>query len=209
MEWNFPLRDWTNFRRNWEAVLSRSDVRGALAEYAASQSALQLEIAKQYPDIHLNPGYELDQTDNKWSLGVTVELPILNQNQGPIAEARANRAVAAAHFLTVQAAAIGEIDGALAAYAAALQNSATARSLLNNLRQQLESVRKQEQAGEAAPLTLANAEAEYAIGAQSRLDVLIKAQQALGRLEDAAQSPLTLPAAALKEVEKRSSQGLK
>ena len=65
-----------------QAVLNRADVRGALAEYAASQSALQLEIAKQYPDIHLGPGYELDQTDNKWTLGATVTLPVLNQNQG-------------------------------------------------------------------------------------------------------------------------------
>ena len=31
----------------------------ALAEYAASQSALQLEIANQYPDVHLGPGYVL------------------------------------------------------------------------------------------------------------------------------------------------------
>ena len=34
-----------------EAILNRADVRGALAEYAASQSALQLEIAKQYADL--------------------------------------------------------------------------------------------------------------------------------------------------------------
>ena len=39
-----------------QAILNRADVRGALAEYAASQSALQLEIAKQYPDLHLGPG---------------------------------------------------------------------------------------------------------------------------------------------------------
>ena len=62
-------------------------MRGALADYAASQSALQLEIAKQYPDLHLGPGYELDQTDNKWSLGISLDLPILNHNQGPVAEA--------------------------------------------------------------------------------------------------------------------------
>ena len=192
-----------------QAVLSRPDVRGALAEYAASQSALQLEIAKQYPDIHLNPGYELDQTDNKWSLGVTLELPILNQNGGPIAEAKAKRAEAAAHFLTVQTTAIGEIDGALAAYDAALHKSATAESLLQNLQRQRESVRRREQAGEAAPLALTNAEAEYAAGAQSRLDALIKAQRALGRLEDAAQSPLTLPPETLSATANHLSQGSK
>jgi outer membrane protein TolC len=35
-------------------------VLAALADYAASEAALRLEIAKQYPDIHLNPGYQLD-----------------------------------------------------------------------------------------------------------------------------------------------------
>ena len=63
----------------------------ALAEYAASESALQVQIARQYPDIHLRPGYELDQNKNKWQLGVSMDLPILNQNQGPIAEAKAKR----------------------------------------------------------------------------------------------------------------------
>ncbi len=192
-----------------QAILSRADVRGALAEYAARQSALQLEIAKQYPDLHLNSGYELDQTDNKWSLGVTLELPVLNHNQGPVAEAKAKRKEAAAHFLTVQTTAIAEIDGALAGYSAALQKSATAMALLDNLRKQLDSAHAQAQAGEAEPLTLASAEAEYAAGAQNQLDAVVKAQTALGQLEDAVQSPLTLTPATLNTAEKNLSQGAK
>jgi outer membrane protein TolC len=189
-----------------QAVLNRADVRGALAEYAASQSALQLEIAKQYPDLHLGPGYELDQTDNKWSLGVTLELPVLNHNQGPVAEAKAKRQEAAAHFLTVQTTAIAEIDSALAGYDAALQKSATATALLDDLRKQLDSAHAQAQAGETEPLTLANAEAEYAAGAQNQLDAVVKAQAALGQLEDAGQSPLTLLPDALRAVQIDSSQ---
>ena len=92
------------------ALTSRADVLGALAEYAASQAALQLEIAKQYPDIHLQPGYEFDQGDNKWGIGVSLELPVLNQNQGPIAEAKAKREEAAAKFTELQAKVMGEID---------------------------------------------------------------------------------------------------
>jgi outer membrane protein TolC len=196
----FP-QDLTASEVRREAILNRADVRGALAEYAASQSALQLEIAKQYPDLHLNPGYELDQTDNKWSLGVTLELPVLSHNQGPVAEAKATRAEAAAHFLTVQTTAIAEIDSALAGYNAALQKSATAAALLNDLRKQLDSAHAQAQAGEVEPLTLANAEVEYAAGAQNQLDAVVKAQAALGQLEDAVQSPLTLLPATLNAVE--------
>jgi len=192
-----------------EAILNRADVRGALAEYAASQSALQLEIAKQYPDLHLGPGYELDQTDNKWSLGVTLDLPVLNHNQGPVAEAKAKRQEAAAHFLTVQTAAIAEIDSGLAGYNAALQKSATATALLDNLQKQLDFAHAQAQAGETEPLTLANAEAEYAAGAQNQLDAVVKAQSALGQLEDAVQSPLTLTPATLDAAEKNLFQGAK
>lgn len=183
------------------AVLGRADIRSALADYAASQSGLQLEIAKQYPDVHLNPGYELDQTDNKWTLGLTVDLPILNQNQGGIAEAKAKRAAAAAHFLSVQANAIAEIDTALAAYDAALQKSAVAKKLSSDLQKQLDSTRAQARLGEADALTLANAEVAYTTGAQNQLDAANKAQQALGQLEDAVESPLTLSAEAIRAAE--------
>src|SRR5579859_303513 len=40
-----------------DAVIDRLDVRGALAQYAAAEAALQLEIAKQYPNVDLGPGY--------------------------------------------------------------------------------------------------------------------------------------------------------
>ena len=79
---------------------------GALADFAASQATLRLEIAKQYPDVRLSPGYQYDQGDNKWSLGLSVDLPVLNRNQGPIAEAKARRSEAAARFNAVQAKAL-------------------------------------------------------------------------------------------------------
>ena len=66
---------------------------------------------------------------------MTLDLPILNQNQGPVAEAKAKRAEAAAHFLTVQTTGIGEIDGALAGYNAMLQRRATATALWNDLQE--------------------------------------------------------------------------
>jgi len=85
-----------------QALQSRPDILAALAEYAATQSALQLEIARQYPDIHLGAGYQFDQGDSKWSLSITAEIPVLNRNQGPIAEAEARRAEAAARFIALQ-----------------------------------------------------------------------------------------------------------
>ncbi len=174
------------------ALLNRADILSALAEYAASQAALQLEIARQFPDVHLGPGYQLDQTDNKWSLGLTVTLPVLNQNQGAIAESEARRVESAARFNALQSKVIGDIDRTVAGYRAALQKTATAEALLSDLNKRQQSVRAMFEAGNADRLALRNAELEFSAGALARLDALIKAQQALGQLEDAVQSPLTL-----------------
>lgn len=174
------------------ALLGRADVLAALAEYAASQEALQLEIAKQYPDLHLGPGYEMDQADDKWTLGLGITLPILNRNRGPIAEAMARRTEAAAHFDAVQAAAIGEIDGALVAFDAALGKVAVSRDLLADHERQAAVRRAQYQAGEISRLELNGAELEVTAGELAVLDARVKAEEALGRLEDAMQSPTVL-----------------
>lgn len=176
-----------------QALLNRTDVLASLAAYAASQSALQLEIAKQYPDLRLGPGWIFNAGsagDSEWQLGVTVTLPILSQNRGPIAEANAKREEAAARFRAVQAQAVTELEGALAGYQAARQQAGTARALSGDLRQRLNSVRAMREVGEVDSLALADAQVEFNAGALARLDALVKSQQALGQLEDAVQSPL-------------------
>jgi len=104
------------------ALRSRADILAALADYAAAEADLRLQVAKQYPDLHLGPGYVWNSGnagDNEWSLGLTLELPILDQNQGPIAEAEARRKLAAAKFTELQSQVIGEIDGAVAGFGVA------------------------------------------------------------------------------------------
>jgi len=177
------------------ALLDRADVRAALERYAASQSALQLQIARQWPDISLGPGFTWNEQltdDREWELGLALPLPVRNHNQGPIAEAKAERALAAAHFLTVQTAAVTQIDSSLAGYDSARAQLETANSLLQNLQRQLGSVNAQVTAGELQPLDEADARLAYEAGAQDRLEALVHAQQALGQLEGATESPLTL-----------------
>jgi len=179
-----------------QALLNRADILGALAEYAASESALQLEIARQYPDVHLNPGYEYDQGDNKWSLGFTVTLPVLNQNKGAIAEAEARRAESAAGFNALQARVLAEIDRDLAGYHAALAKQTDAASLLADQEKQEQAVRARLAAGDVSRGELLAVQIELATARLVRLDAQIKARQALGALEEAVQSPLSLPASA-------------
>ena len=172
------------------SLRGRSDILSALSDYAAAEAELRLQIAKQYPDVHLNPGYQFDQGDNKWTLGIAFELPVLNQNQGPIAEARARRQEAAARFTELQAKVIGEIDRAVAAHRAANEQLTTADSLLNAERQQQQSVEAQLRAGAADPLDLLNVQFELGAAALAQLDGQARLQQSVGALEDALQRPI-------------------
>jgi cobalt-zinc-cadmium efflux system outer membrane protein len=187
-----------------QAILHRPDILSALADYAASEDALRLEIAKQYPDVHLNPGYLWNQGnegDNEYQLGLSVELPIMNRNQGPIAEAQAKRVSAAARFRAVQAKALGEIDVALAGYKSALQESSVAESFSGNLQKRLDAVLAQQKAGEADALTVTDARVEFYVGAVSRLETTLKVARLFGQLEDAVQSPLIMPETLLRDAE--------
>ena len=199
-----PL-DLTRPQVRQQALLDRADVRSALEHYAASQSALRLQIARQWPDIDLGPGFEWNPQlagDREWELGLSLPLPVRNRNQGPIAEAKAQRALAAAHFLTVQTAAVTEIDDSLAAYDSAREQLMTADSLLRTLEYELGSVNAQVAAGELQALDLANARLAYEAGQRNWLDALVHAQQALGQLEDAMQSPLTLAPATVRTAQR-------
>ena len=172
------------------ALHSRADILTALADYAASQSALQLEIAKQYPDIRLGPGYEYDQGLHKWGLSVGTDfLPLFNRNQGPIAEAEAKRAEAAAKFLALQAQTVGEIDRALAARAASQEQLRQLEALLETQHKHVQAVEAMVKAGAADQSELRTAQLEVAITESTCLDAVVKAQQALGQLEDAMQAP--------------------
>jgi cobalt-zinc-cadmium efflux system outer membrane protein len=170
-----------------EALLNRADVLGALAQYEASQAALALEVARQYPDLHLGPGYEFDQGLNKWFLGLSLPIPIMNQNRGPIAEAEARREAAAAHFTAVQAEAMGQIDSAVQAYTDARKELATAATIGADLARQARAGQAQLAAGEISRLQLGTIRLELVTAELARLDAEVRAQAALGQLEDAMQ----------------------
>ncbi|HPA19567.1 MAG TPA: TolC family protein [Verrucomicrobiae bacterium] len=175
------------------ALLSRADIRAALAEYAATESALQLEIAKQYPDVHLGPAYEFDQGDHKWGLGLNLELPLLNRNRGPIAEAEARRREAAAKFNGLQASVLGEIEGSLAEQEAARQKVAAAEKLVSELARQEHLAKGSFEAGEISREAVAAAAVERTSAALAQFEARVRWAEAQGRLEAALQSPLDMP----------------
>lgn len=175
------------------ALQGRSDVLAALAEYRAREAALQLEIARQYPDIHLGPGYTWDQGDNKYTLGLSVALPVLNRNQGPIAEAIARRREVAVQFEVLQDSIVAEIDRSLAAHVIALRVFAAADSQLIAALQRQREIDLQFRVGEIDRLAVLAAKLEVAASVLLRAEMLYHERLVLGQLESAIQQPLLTP----------------
>lgn len=172
------------------ALTNRADLLAALARYAASQSALQLEIARQYPDLQIGPGYKWDQGANKWSLGISLTLPLFNHNQGQIAQARAQRKLAAARFTALQAQTIARTEHALADYRASLATLDAAQSLVATQQLRAQSAQRQFSSGYIDQFALDQARVQALAADNTRLTASIQTQRALGALEDALQQPL-------------------
>jgi len=173
-----------------DAVLNRLDVRRALAQYAAAEADLQLEIARQYPDINIGPGYTYEETHSFFTVGASTTVPLFNHNQGPIAEAQARRREAAAAFVERQAQVIARSERALAVYTSALKELSEADSLSKLQEKQLQITQQAIGSGADTRLSLDSVQIEGLVLAPARLDALARAQKALGELEDAVQKPL-------------------
>jgi outer membrane protein TolC len=172
-------------------LLHRADIRRSLLEYAAAEAKLHLEIANQYPDIQLSPGYSFDEGHHKIAFSPSFPIPVFNRNRGPIAEAEARRAEAEARFSGLQAQAIGEMEIALARYQGGLAELTDASERLVRIeRVRVADMRRAVDAGEEDRLALVGVRIEGAVAARARLEAMRRVQSALGALEDAVQQPL-------------------
>ncbi|MEX3996290.1 TolC family protein [Paraburkholderia sp. EG286A] len=173
------------------AIFHRADLRASLADYAAAESALQLEVAKQYPDIHLGPGYTYDTGTNKIGFGLAgITLPIFDQNQGGIEQAEAKRKEAAVRTGALQDRIIGDLAHALARYQASGEALQISDAHLASARRQLDSQAAAFASGNADRLTYTQAKADYQTSETVHLDAEVAVQQAASALEDAMQVPL-------------------
>jgi len=175
-----------------KGLLNRLDVRRVELEYAAAEAQLHLAIAQQYPDIQLNPTYDYQEGFHLYSFGPSLQIPVLNHNQGPIAEANAHRAATQARFEAIQDHAIGEMQHALAQYRAALLQYREANEHWLTFQQNQE--RRMERAvqlGKEDQLALTETRVETAVAQRARADALRNAWLAYEALENSVQVPLT------------------
>ncbi len=183
------------------ALTQRPDIRAALMRYAASEQALKLAIARQYPNLQLGPGYQWDQGAHRWSIGLSLNLPVFNQNQGHIAQARARRKQAADRFRSLQAKIANQVSTTLTGYRASRHKLAVAQQLLQASKTRLASARASHQAGEIGRVNLLRTRL---VALSNRLAVVkarAQAMQALGSLERALEHPLHPAASVLHAIQ--------
>jgi outer membrane protein, heavy metal efflux system len=197
------LRVATPERWRSEALIGRPQIVHALREYDLAETRLQSEVARRWPEVHLTPAYAwggegvredaLNDIARESAVGVSFELPILNQHQGPIGEALARRTAAAEHMKAVQAGVFAQIDRAELAWPAARQAWAdTLKAAGIAERQQ----RAEERALAAGASERPSVLAAQIAATEARLLVLqaaYTAQLAFGALEDAYRRPLEGP----------------
>ena len=177
-----------NMERN--ALVTRTDILAALARYQVAEAAVRVEVARQYPDLQIGPGFRWRESERRWVFDFGIPIPLLNRNEGPIAEAVARRERAASEVLGRQAAATDQIARASTRYAGALRELQTARDVLTAAETRRSTVSERFAVADVDRTAMLGADLELALARAHALTALRKAQMELGALEHALQQPL-------------------
>lgn len=175
--------------RRRTAALSRRDVLKAIVDYDLAENALRLEVAKQYPEIHLGPGYTWERGLTKLPFNLGLALPPWDMNRAAIAQAEAKRAEAGRSLEAVQAAALGAVDQADAALKAARAAEATTDRDLPTAQRQSAAADRAAQAGEGDRVDALQARAAVAEALLAQADARKASTLAAIDLEDALRTP--------------------
>ncbi len=173
------------------ALLNRLDLRIALERYAVAEAKLKLEIAKQYPDIIISPGYAYEFGDKIWSLGLSSLMTILTKNKLAIAEATQLREVEATQFEALQASVISEVNIANAKLAQASQHLDNQAKLHEQQKANTARMERRLHAGEIDRLELTYAKLEEVLAEQNVSAARFQLASSITELENAMQAPLT------------------
>jgi CRISPR system Cascade subunit CasA len=175
--------------RRRTAALSRRDVLKAIVDYDLAENALRLEVAKQYPEVRLGPGYTWERGLTKLPFNLNLALPPWDMNRAAIAQAEAKRLEAAQTLEAVQAAALGAVDQAAAALKAARASEATAQRDLPNALRQAASADRAAKAGETDRVEALQAKAAVIETRLAASDARKALALAVIDLEDALRTP--------------------
>jgi outer membrane protein TolC len=140
------------------ALEHRQEVALALGEYAIAESQLRLQVARQYPDLELGPGFVWDQGVHRWTLALALPALLGSRNRGAIAEAEAAREVAGIRVAEAQDEVLADVEAAVQRCLGAALEEAAADSVVAAAARFAERDRAAYRRGETSRLEPARAE---------------------------------------------------
>lgn len=173
-----------------EALIHRLDVRRVLLAWDQNETALDQELARRVPDLTIGPGYSFDQGVKKWSLGLSVDLPIFDRRQGPIAEAVARRGVLQAQLRQVESRALSEAALAATRYTSARERLRAQDEAMKQQQMRYDTAQRAFGLGGTDQGDLIAAELEALRARSYAVEAWAEAQRARLAMEDAFQKPL-------------------
>lgn len=172
------------------SITQSATLKAAEWRYRVSEGDLRAAIARQYPGLKIGPSGTFDFDGHIWSslLGfiATIDLPLLNHNQGEVKEKIAAREVARAEYI----AKLHESQAAVADAAEQIESiekrlEAQEKELLPKAQESIRLTEKAYKVGDIAGYELLTAQTTLIEIRRSYLDVLIEYRQALETLEAA------------------------
>ena len=164
-----------------EALAQRPDLQAAGDQCAAAAAALALARRQRAPDAALSLGYSEEGRGQSaiqpptTTLGVTLGLPVFDQQQGEIARAKADLAAQELQRVKLQAQIVSDVDGGWVGFTAARRRAERMESrLLERAERARDLVKIQYEKGAAALLELLDAQ---------RTLIAVR-QEYLGNLDD-------------------------
>jgi outer membrane protein TolC len=173
-----------------DALVHRLDVRRVLNAWDQNEATLDQALAGRVPNLSIGPGYSLDQGIKKWTLGFSVDLPVFDRKQGPIAEAVARRESIEALLRQTESRALSDANLGEARLAAAQDRLQAQRGALDQQQARLTAAQRAFDLGGADRGDLLAAKLEALQARLLAVEAWAEVRRARLAVEDAFQKPL-------------------
>ncbi len=173
-----------------EALLNRIDIRRSIAQYAAAETEIKLQVAQQTPDISLNPGVLFEFGDKIWSLGFSSLLKLFHKDSALVEQAKQLRAIQGAQFEDLQASIIAQVNQLHAHYQSAKQANQQAEKSMKAELAQKQKMKKQFESGLIGKLEFAQYSLNTLIAKQQLLTAQFNLLTIANQIENAMQKPI-------------------
>jgi len=164
-------------------------------QYEVAERALHLEVARQYPDLHIGPNFARETGEKKTSLGLTlgIELPIFDRNQQGVIKAKLEREVVRVRYEAAANRALSELERAQRSFEVFRAKLDLLRTIVvPQVNSNLENARKALEAGQTEALKLLEIERGQRRAQTDLLETELSIRLAWIDVEQAIGFPLSL-----------------